>query len=440
MPTSLPPPWQYRIYRPAMALVGQLYPAIKRLRQPSPPYPARYDALRGRWPADIRAIGASATRGTIWVHGVSVGEILATAPFVRLWQSEGPPDVPVIVTTTTNGGMTLAKKALPATTPLAFFPFDSPSAIRAAFETFHPAVLVLYETELWPTLLFEAQRRGIPTLLANARISDRTANPPALARPLIAWMLQTLTNIIPQSDLDARRLRTFGVRDDQLLPVGNVKFDAAGEPPTEEARLAARTALGIGASQPVFVAGSTHPGEEEMVLDAVTQVRLARKDLLLILAPRHLERLAQVKGILEAANMPFRLLSDLQQQGPGLDDPPTIVVDTLGDLMSLYGLADCAFVGGSLIPRGGHNILEPAAQGCPVLHGPSMENFRSLVEILTYAQVAQLVTRESLAHHLREIVGDAYSRGLWRERALAVVNEGRGTSKRIVEWVKAALE
>ncbi|HYE77405.1 MAG TPA: 3-deoxy-D-manno-octulosonic acid transferase, partial [bacterium] len=112
------------------------------------------------------------------------------------------------------------------------------------------------------------------------------------------------------------------------------------------------------------------------------------------------------------------------------------LVDTLGDLTALYGLADCAFVGGSLIPRGGHNLLEPAAKGCPVLHGPSMENFRSLVQTLTYAEVAQLVTRDSLAHHIRQIVGDPYSRGLWRERALQVVAAGRGTSRRIMEWVE----
>lgn len=431
----LAPPWQYRVYRPAMAAIGTIFPVLKARKAGQVPYPERYAALRGVLPEEIRRMAATAT-GTIWVHGVSVGEALAAEPLVRLWQTEGLPGIPLIFTTTTNGGYRLARQKMPAGTPICFFPFDAPGPIRAFLDTLRPRALVLYETELWPTLIFEARRRGIPLLLANARISDRTATPPAIARPLIAWMLQQFTAIVPQSPLDGRRLRSFGVREEQLLPVGNVKFDAAGSPPSDKERLAGRAALGIGPDTPVFVAGSTHPGEEEPVLEAVAEVRKLKPDLVCILVPRHLERLAEVQKLLADRHMPYTTLSALRSGPPPAAPPATILVDTLGDLVMLYGLADCAFVGGSLIRRGGHNLLEPAAQGCPVLHGPSMENFRALTELLTMSGVAQLVTAGSLARHLRDVLSDAYQRQEWRSKLLQVVAEGQGTSRRICEWVR----
>lgn len=440
MRVDLHPPWQYSVYRPTMALVGTVFPAYKSRRSGIAPYPQRFSAMRGLVPADMRRLAAESPQGCVWVHGVSVGEALAAAPLIEWWQQQGPADIPMVFSTTTNGGYKLATQKLPAGTPITFFPFDAPGPMGRFFDALRPCALVLYETELWPTLIAEARRRDIPLLLANARISDRTAQPPAVARPLIAWMLQQFTAIKPQSPLDERRLRTFGVRDEQLLPVGNVKFDAAGSPPTPEERIALRGTLGISHDTPVFVAGSTHAGEETIVLEALSRVRIAKRDLVAILAPRHLERLPEVRALLESRDVPFICLSELRTNGPHVETPPTILVDTLGDLVSLYGIADCAFVGGSLIPRGGHNLLEPAAQGCPVLHGPSMENFRAITELLTMNGVAQLVTAESLAHHMREILGNEYERKEWRTRLAATVDAHRGATRQIGEWLAEHLK
>lgn len=433
-------PWQYHVYRPAMTLAGGLFPALKARRSGTAPYPQRFTALRGLLPADVRHVASAAPHGTIWVHGVSVGEALAAAPLIRWWQTEGLADVPMVFSTTTNGGYKLATSKLPEGTPVTFFPFDAPGPMSRFFDGLRPRILVLYETELWPNLIHEAVRRDIPILLANARISDRTARPPALAAPLIRWMLQQFTAIKPQSPLDERRLKTFGVREEQLLPVGNVKFDAAGTPLSPEERAMARGRLGIAADAPVFVAGSTHSGEEVPVLQALEQVRQAKRQLVAFLAPRHLERLPEVTALLQERQITYRLLSDLQVHGPRVEDPPTILVDTLGDLVSLYGIADCAFVGGSLISRGGHNLLEPAAQGCPVLHGPSVENFRAIAELLTMNEVAQLVTTESLAHHMREILGDSWQRQQWREKLLTTVEAHRGATAALGEWLKSQCE
>lgn len=384
----------------------------------------------------------------IWLHGVSVGEILAALPLLAELQARLP-QAGLIVSTGTETGQAVARRHyLPWGAQVCYFPLDLPWAVHRALNRLNPDVFVALESEIWPGFLSLAHRRGVALALMNARLSDRSFRRYLRFQRYVIDILNLFEVIAPGSQEDYQRWLRLGVSPAKLCLTGNLKVDAllarrevfqappcpSGCPPESGNPLVAgakpgalRELLGLSDS-PVLLAASTHPGEEEVVLAAYHTLRVPYPSLVLVLAPRHPERVPKLAELCAQQGLGFQLWLALKA-GIELRRQPVVLVDTVGDLFELYGAADVAFVGGSLVPRGGQNILEPATWGLPPIHGPHLENFRWAEEILRDAGVS-LVVRDgaSLAQmvgHLlehpeeRRRLGDAARRALMKHRGAA---------------------
>ncbi len=314
-----------------------------------------------------------------WVHAVSVGEAIAAAPLVEGLR-RAYPDLPVVVTTVTDTGARVVRDRFADSAAHRFFPLDLPGAARRVIAAINPAFLVCMETELWPNTLRALARRGVPVMVANGRLSDRSFRRYALVRPLLRALLDDIRVFAMQSQEDARRIIALGAAAERVFVTGNVKNEPAPDP-AGSIELWSRL-LGLREGQRVWIAGSTHRGEEDAVLEAHVAARQSCPDLVLVIAPRHPERVPEVLGLVAARGWPVVRRSELPRQRPG---GAVIVVDTVGELAPLYAVADVVFLGGSLIPLGGHNMLEPALRRKPVLFGPHTTNFRDAAALLTQA-------------------------------------------------------
>ena len=321
------------------------------------------------------ARGAAPTRRAGWIHAVSVGEAMTAIPLVAGLRDRYP-ELPLVVTTVTETGARIVRERLSALAGHRYFPLDLPGAIDRVARSIDPAFLVCMETELWPNLVWRLERRGVPVMIANGRLSDRSFRRYSLVRALLRPTLEQIRVFAMQSEEDARRIVALGAPAGRVTVTGNMKHDALGV--DEGAGPRWRQRLGLAPCRPLWIAGSTHPGEEEMILDAHAQARASTPDLALVVAPRHPERVAEVSAV-AARQGPVVLRSTLPSpRAPGA----VVILDTVGELAELYAAADVVFVGGSLVPRGGHNLIEPARLGKPVLFGPHTENFRETSALL----------------------------------------------------------
>ncbi len=311
---------------------------------------------------------AAAGREVVWVHAVSVGETMAALPLITALE-RARPNAWVVLSTTTPTGQALAREWLGADRVF-FYPLDFVFAVRPWLKALRPALLVLMESELWPHMLVECGRVATPVAVVNARVSDRSLPRYLALRPLWKPLLARLSLLLAQSPQDRDRWLRIGAPAGRTRAAGNLKYDL---PPAAETPLVNLLRRHLPTDLPVLVAGSTHPGEEGLLLACRTPRHL------LLLAPRHPQRAAEVAATIAAMRlMPVRL-SDWRMQPRLLTEADVLLVDTVGDLAGLYALATVAFVGGSLVPNGGHNPLEAARFGVPVLSGPSTENFREIV-------------------------------------------------------------
>lgn len=358
-----------------------------------------------RVPLNLRArfgYGGPGRRGrSAWIHAVSVGEAVAAEPLAvgirRLC-----PDLPLVITTVTETGARVVRHRFGAIATHRFFPLDFPGAVRRTLDAIDPAFLVCMETEIWPNMLRAAAARGIPIMIANGRLSDRSFRRYRLVRGLLRPVLGHVRVFAMRSDEDARRMIALGAPPERVFVTGNIKNEALGDA-TGAADLWARL-LGLEASRRVWIAGSTHRGEEEAVLDAHRAARERHGDLVLVLAPRHPERVAEVLGLVAARGWGVVRRSDLPARRDG---DAVIVLDTVGELAQLYAIADVVFVGGSLVPSGGHNMLEPALRRKPVLFGPHTANFREAASLLVAHGGARVVeSAGALAAELTRLLGD----------------------------------
>jgi 3-deoxy-D-manno-octulosonic-acid transferase len=312
-----------------------------------------------------------------WIHAVSVGEAIAAAPLVegvrRTW-----PELPLVVSTVTETGARVVRERFAGLARHRYFPLDFPGAVRRVIASIDPAFFVGMETELWPNLLRALAARGVPTMIANGRLSDRSFRRYRLVRGPMKRVLGDVTVLAMQSDEDARRVIALGALPERVVVAGNLKHEPLPDP--AGAADLWRRLLGLGAGQPVWIAGSTHRGEDEAVLEAHGRVLAARPDLVLVLAPRHPERVGEVMRLIATQGLKAVRRSELP--GGRVAGTPIIVLDTVGELAQLYAIADVVFVGGSLISLGGHNMLEPALRAKPVLFGPHTSNFREAASIL----------------------------------------------------------
>jgi 3-deoxy-D-manno-octulosonic-acid transferase len=319
-----------------------------------------------------------------WVHAVSVGEAATAAPLIEALIARWP-GVGVVVTTVTPTGARLVRDRLGDRVTHRYFPLDLGAPVRRALDAVRPAFFIGMETELWPNFLRALRRRGIPSMIANGRISDRSFRRYRLVRALMARALRDVSVFAMQSEEDARRIIALGAPPERVLVTGNLKSDLrpAGTPDP-----AWRDRLALAEGDLVWVAGSTHRGEEALVLDAWAALRRREPRLRLVLAPRHPERAAEVERLLAARGLAGARRSALP---PAPRRDAVVLLDTVGELAQLYGWADLVFVGGSLVAAGGHNMLEAALWRKPVLFGPHTENFRDSARLLLDAGAAEVV-------------------------------------------------
>ncbi|PYM17041.1 MAG: 3-deoxy-D-manno-octulosonic acid transferase [Candidatus Rokuibacteriota bacterium] len=357
-----------------------------------------------------------------WLHAVSVGEAIAAAPIVAGVRGLYP-DLPLVMTTVTATGAHVVRERYRADVEHRYLPLDLPGAVRRVTATIDPAFLILMETELWPNLLRHLCRLEVPVMVANGRLSDRSFPRYRLARPFVQKVLDCVTVFAMQSEEDARRAVALGARPDRVFVTGNVKADAVADQTGSKERW--RGLLGLAPAQRAWVAGSTHAGEEDALLDAHAVLRREVSDLVLVLAPRHPERVSDVLRRIAARGWDAVRRSELPR--PKAADT-VIVLDTVGELAELYAIAEVVFVGGSLVPAGGHNVLEPAQREKPVLFGPHTENFREATSLLLDRGGAiRVQSSDDLARELGRLLRDEPARAKLGRAAWEAAHTGRGS-------------
>jgi len=372
--------------------------------------------------------------GSFWVHAVSVGEVLAARPLVAALR-ERLPGRRVYLSTITTTGHAIAVKSLRGTDGLFFAPFDWPRPVRAALDTLDPSLLILVETEIWPNLIHEARRRGTRVAVVNGRISPRSFSRYGLVRGFLGRVLGEVDLFLMQGEAHAERIRALGAPAGRVEVTGNLKFDAAVAMPPSAA-LVARLGAAARQGRPLWLAGSTAPGEEELVLAAFRRVRDRVPDAALLIVPRHPERFDAVPPLVAAAG--FRCLRRSTLEAGGWGDEEVVLLDTMGELAQACALAEVVFVGGSLVPMGGHNVLEPAAAGRPIVVGPHMENFQEIADqFRSEGALLQVGNADELAIAVAELLVDPPRRQALGARARALLESNRGAVQRTVDALAA---
>lgn len=371
--------------------------------------------------------------GLIWVHAVSVGELLAVAPLVERMLQEWP-DKAVLITNTTPTGSEQTQKLFGDRVEHTWFPFDTPLVTGAFLRHWSPQLVVMVETEIWPNVMASAREHDIPVALVNARLSARSARGYARLGDFTRETLKGFSLIAAQSKSDDRRFRRIGAEPDAMQVVGSIKFDIDLSARRGQLEVI-KSELGSDIqSRPLWAAASTHPGEEQLVIDAyqaLTQRGIATR---LLLAPRHPNRTADIIKLLEKAGLSYQRRSE--QVAVNIDTD-VLIIDTLGELSAFLGLADAAFIGGSLVPRGGHNPIEAAAWGCAVITGPHVINFATIVRDMERGGAIRVVVdQQELADRLASVwEGDKQDSDA--KRAQTFIETRRGATRRQLDLLKA---
>jgi 3-deoxy-D-manno-octulosonic-acid transferase len=369
-----------------------------------------------------------------WIHAVSVGEAATAVPLVeaigRRW-----PELAVVMTTVTPTGARVVADRLDGKVTHRYFPFDLPGPVRRALGAVKPRFFIGMETELWPNFLRALERRGVPAMIANGRISDRSFRRYHRVRFLTARMLRDISVFAMQSQEDARRIIALGALPERVVVTGNLKTDLA---PAEAGGEAVwQRLLGIAEDDLVWIAGSTHRGEEAAVLQAFKRLRVRFPTLALLLAPRHPERAAEVERLAADAGLSTIRRSELPRDR---GRHAVVILDTVGELAQIYRVGTVVFVGGSLVPTGGHNMLEPALLRKPVLFGPHTSNFRESAELLLQAEGAVLVAEASqLEARVGELLSDGDRRRRMGDAALHAIVSRQGAVQQTIELVERYL-
>ena len=370
----------------------------------------------------------------IWVHAVSVGEVLAVSGLVAELRRRLP-GFRVLVSTTTDTGQKLARERF-GEENVFYFPLDFAFALRPYFRRLRPRLVVLAETEFWPNFLRTAKGSGAPVAVVNARISDRSLTGYRRFHRLLRKALRNVDLFLGQTETDRERLVAIGAPAERVQVSGNLKFDLPEpEPPPVIAQL--KAALRQADAHPVIVCGSTMEGEEWLLLSAFAEVLAAHPTAVMVLAPRKPERFAEVGELLQQSGVRFWRRS---QWDGALLSGGVFLLDSIGELAALYALADVAFVGGSMVPRGGHNILEPARYGVAVMTGPHTENFRDIVELFRTQDAVRITEAPQLGRDLMELVSDEAKRHQLGSRAADLVRSQLGATERTVEALEKLLQ
>ena len=373
--------------------------------------------------------------GGVWVHAVSVGESIAAAPMIRALQARYP-DLPITVTCMTPTGSERIQALFGESVQHCYLPYDLPWAAARFLERAQPRLAVVMETELWPNHIHQCAKRGIPVALANARLSERSARGYARFRKLTAPMLAELSLIAVQTQTEAQRFLDLGARPACVEVTGSIKFDLKIDAELLQRADALRQQWQA-TTRPVWIAASTHAGEDEIILAAHRQLLGKHPDALLILVPRHPERFNSVNELCLGQDLTTRRRSTGEAVQAG---DQVLLGDTMGELLFLYALADIAFVGGSLVANGGHNLLEPAALGKPVLSGPHLFNFLEIAAQLREAgALSEVENAEQLADRVAALLNEQSEIQRMSEAGLSVLKANQGALERLLEGLQRLL-
>ena len=387
-----------------------------------------------RWNERYGAYRNQRSRSRIWLHAVSVGEVNAAASLVDTLRQENP-HTPWIITTTTPTGSARVRALWGDRLEHVYLPYDTPGSVGRFLDHFKPHLALILETELWPNILFGCRDRSIPVYILNARLSARSLRGYRLLRPLISRALQTVKCVAAQSADDAQRFVRLGARIDQVVALGNLKFDITV--PDNSSATISSLCSSISPSRCVWIAASTHEGEEVAVLEIHKRLKKQFSDLLLLWAPRHPERFSKVETL--ARDHGWSVATRRQQRVPN-HKTDVFIIDTLGELVTFYGCAHAAFVGGSLQAIGGHNVLEPAAMGTAVVTGPHLHNFSEISYRMHQAGALEICPDASqIAESLARLLADPKLRQKRIDAGFALIASGRGTLERTVRTIRTHL-
>ena len=394
----------------------------------------RNRSYRGRVRQRLGFIEPQPRAGAVWVHAVSVGEVQAAAALIRELQQRHP-SLDIVVTTATPTGAARVAGLFKDSVRHCYLPYDVPGAVRRFLDRIQPRVAVILETEIWPTLYRTLGQRGIPIVMASARVTEKSVDRYRRMASLFRETLSRGVLIGAQTEADAGRFRRVGAPADRVRVIGNIKYDLQ----VAQAAIAAGREFRqrCGTARPAWIAGSTHEGEEEAVLDAHAKLRAKHGAALLIVVPRHPQRFDAVRALLRKRGVPFA-----QRSAGALPEAAhqVFLVDTIGELQSFYAAADVAFVGGSLVPIGGHSLLEPAVLGLPMLSGPHTENAPDVAEVLSRSGALQIVhDSDDLARRVSGYFDDAARARDDGERGLQAMALGRGAVGRVVAMIEPLL-
>jgi len=424
-------------FRPSRLFVRLIYSALWYLALPFVllrlVWRSRRNAgYRQRWGERLGLVKPmSATPPPLWVHAVSVGETVAAAPLVEALLARYPRRA-VLVTSTTPTGSARVRALFGDRVRQAYVPFDAPDAVARFLSRVRPAIGIIMETEIWPNLFHACARRGIPLILANARLSARSARGYRRAGRIIRDSLDALSAVAAQAPADAERFRSLGLDDERVVVAGNLKYEVDIAPELQRRAQALRRDLG---GAPLWLAASTHEGEERIVLAALNEARQTHPDLRLLLVPRHPERFDAAADL--CAQQGLRV-ARRSRDWRGAAEADVLLGDTMGELVLFYGVADFAFVGGSLVPAGGHNILEAAAMGCPIILGPHTFNMEAMRQAFSDAVLA-VADGRALAQTVTRLVDAPDERERLRGRARAVLRAHRGSLASVMTLIDHAV-
>ena len=393
-------------------------------------------AYAARWPERFGFVTpVKSSADVIWLHAVSVGETLAAVPLVKALQTKYP-DHRVLVTCMTPTGSERIGAAFGDSVDHCYAAYDTPGAVARFLGRIKPVMLIIMETELWPNTVAACHQRQIPVILANARLSEKSARGYGRVRKLSTPMVSQLTAVAAQHPDDGARFETLGLPSENLHITGNIKFDLDLN---AQIKLNAEQLAQQWHSQerrPVLLAASTHRGEDELILQAFSQIRQRIDNALLVLVPRHPERFKQVADLCVGAGFTVARRSS----NDPAEEADIMLGDSMGELMTFFGACDIAFVGGSLVANGGHNIIEPAAWGKPVLSGPSVFNFTEVSRLLTEAGGLMLVeTPTALAETVIELIENPQRAQQMGQQAQQVAEANRGALEKLLTVIDRSL-
>jgi 3-deoxy-D-manno-octulosonic-acid transferase len=391
-------------------------------------------SYRKRWRERFALYGFPPEPNLVWFHAVSVGEVEAALPIIHSFRARYP-SYGLLVTCTTPTGSARIKAVLGNSVRHIYLPYDLPDCVARFLNHFQPTLAVVMETEIWPNLFWRCHQRGIPLAIVNGRLSEKSTKGYRQIAGLIAESLSAVSLVAAQTAMDAERYIRLGTAADKVKIAGNVKFDIKFPKTMQEQAKDLRSKL-FG-DRPVWIAGSTHSGEEEQILAVQAKIRAEIPNALLVLAPRHPERAGEVAALCGKLGYSVRHRTENLPCDPSTS---VFLIDSLGELRVFYGASDVSFVGGSLVPRGGHNVLEPAAAGTPVLYGPQMFNFAEIAQRLTESGGGIKVQDVGeLAEWTARLLGNSEMRLEIGSKGRAFVDANRGAVAQVIDMLGTLL-